>query len=586
MVHGSHFIGAAEPMGSQNDWSSMTRNPLRTRSIASLLTTAVVLGTLGVLTSPSAAAGAAPTVSQTQVDESVDFATTQFLDPWDFSNNQDVPNHVNLNLFKMTNTSRSGGVLKGNSEAFGFVRLLQSWDNSGIPWGRDGALNEIDTATYDRISFRMKTDLSQSRTGGRVVWYDCGQLRGECQGGTKFVSEPGWHTYDVELVNDPEYPVAWQGMVRGLSLIPSRMATNFELDWIRLYDSSTGQSVSVSPSSAGEVYWDRDGNQANNTASNPNWGRVDTSTTGESVTFNADAYPPGVYRFYSVDGSGASAYSSTLKIDARPRVQVINPDLAGGTSYAKKVRKDPWDFKQASDMWLTPNASVQISGGKAVGVNTQPDPTDSGVYLAVKNGKPINTSQFHRLTIKVFYAGDFSLSAAPGGGMNGRIAWHRADSDVYITSDDIVVHPGWNTITLDLSDFSPSELIEPYSSGMKWKGLKIDQFRFDPHEDAGARQFKIDHIHLSRDDRATRKKFSVKFRDKAYEPGSTVKVYVDTDNSGFDGTLMASQALTPGQNKVVIHRADTGRGKRWVYVEVTDPSGTMSRSYSTGPVKM
>ncbi len=556
---------------------------------SALLIAAVILGSLTVLASPSAAAGSAPTVSATQVDESIDFATVQFLDPWDFSNNQDLPNYSQLNHFKMTNTSRSNGVFRGTSEPFGFMRLLQSWDNSGLPWGRDGAINEIDTATYDRISFRMKTDLSQPRTGGRVVWYDCGQLRAECQGGTKFVSEPGWHTYDVELQNDPaEYPVEWQGMVRGLSLIPSRMATNFEVDWIRLYDSSTGQTVTVNPSSSGDLYWDLDRNPTNNTASNPNWGRVDplaVDATGP-ITFNASAFPVGNYFFYTDDGSGASAYSAALKIDARPRVQVINPDLAGGLSYAKKVRKDPWDFKQASDMWLTPNASVQILGGKAVGINTAPDLTDSGVYLATKAGKPINTSQFHRVTIKVFYAGDFSLSATPGGGMNGRLAWHRADTGQYMTSDDIVVHPGWNIITLDLSDFAPVDLLEPYAAGMKWKGLKIDQFRFDPHEDAGVRQFKIDYIHLNRDDRASRKKFTVKLRDKAYEPGSTVKVFVDTDNSGFNGTLVASQALKTGVNKVVINRADTGKGKRWVYVEITDPSGTTSRNYSTGPVKM
>ncbi len=559
------------------------------RTAAPLLAVALILGTIGVLAGPSSAAGSAPSVNASQVDEAVDFASTQFLDPWDFSNNQDVPNHANLNHFKMTNVSRSGGVFRGSSQPFGFLRLLQSWDNSGIPWGRDGAINEIDTATYDRISFRMKTDLSQSRTGGRVVWYDCGQLRAECQGGTKFVSQPGWHTYDVELVNDPaEYPVAWQGKIRGLSLIPSRMATNFELDWVRLYDSSTGSSVTVNASAPGDVYWDRDQNPANNTAGSPNWGLVDPDATGTGgpLAFNAGAYPPGKYYFYTDDGSGPSSYSAPVKIDARPRVQVIDPDLAGGTSYAKKVRKDPWDFKQASDMWLTPNASVQISGGKAVGVNAQPDPTDSGVYLAVKDGKPINTTQYHRVTIRVFYAGDFSLSAEPGGGMNARLAWHRADQDTYMTSDDIVVHPGWNTITIDLTDFAAADLLEPYAPGLKWKGLKIDQFRFDPHEDAGVRQFKIDYIHLSRDDRASKQKFTVKFRDKAYEAGSTVKVYVDTDDSGFNGTLVATEALSKGKNKVVIERSDTGRGKRWVYVEITDPSGTMSRAYSTGPVKM
>ncbi len=564
----------------------MTQVPNRARTILSLLLTAAMLATLTVFAPPSSAAASAPSVSQSQVDESVDFATTEFVDAWDFSSNSDVPNFANLNHFKMTNVSRSQGVWKGTGEPFAFIRLLQSWDNSGIPWGRDGALHEIDTATYDRISFRMKTSLDQPRTGGRVVWYDCGQLRAECQGGTKFVSEPGWHTYDVPLVNDSgEYPVAWAGMIRGLSLIPSRMGTDVELDWIRLYDSDTGTAVNVTPATAGDVFWDRDTDPTNNTATNPNWGPVATSTGG-SVTFNAKAYPPGIYHFYSVDAAGRSSYSSPVKIDARPRVVVIDPDIGGGASYAKKVRRDPWDFKQATDYNITPNASVSVAGGKAVGINTAPDLTDSGMYLTLADGKPINTTQFHRLTMKVFLAGQFDLSANPGGGMNARLAWHRADTGQYLTSDDIVVAPGWNLIQIDLTDFTAAELLEPYAAGFKWKGLLIDQFRIDLHEDAGVRQFKVDYVHLSRDDRAAKRKFTVKFRDKAHEAGSTARIFVDNDNQGFDGKLVAEQPVERGKNTAVINRADTGRGKKWVYVEITDPSGTVTRAYSTGPVKM
>ncbi|MEE9415804.1 MAG: hypothetical protein V3V01_11005 [Acidimicrobiales bacterium] len=556
------------------------------RIFISLIATALIATTVLVNPLPSSASSSAPNVSRSEVDETVDFATVEFADPWDFTNSKDLPIHKDLNYFKMTNASRSNGIWRATTESFSFIRLLQSWDNSGIPWGRDGALHEIDTGVYDRISFRMKTTLDQPRSGGRVIWYDCGQLRSECQGGTKFVSEPGWHTYDIPLVNDSgSYAVDWAGKIRGLSLMPSRLATDFELDWVRLYDSSTKTSAKVTPASTGDVYWDSDTDKSNNTASNPAWGLVEADVSG-NTKFNAGAYPPGSYYFYSVDSSGKSAYSSALTIDARPRVVVLNPDDRGGRNYASKVRKDPWDFKQASDYNITPNASVNVANGLAVGNNTGPNFADTGVYLSLKDGKPIRTNKYHRVTMRVFLAGKFGLSGAPGGGMNARIIWHRADNGQYLSSDDIVVAPGWNVITIDLADFAPSELIEPYAAGFRWSGLAVDQFRIDPHEDSGVRTFKIDYVLLKADDKARKGKFKVSFRDKAFEPGSTAKIYVDNNRTGFDGTLVGTQAVKSGKNKFVLDRSIAGRGKKWIYIEVTDPSGTMSRSYSTGPVKL
>ncbi len=562
--------------------SPRTTHPLTVLSVLSVVF-AMVLSLVAV--APANAAGSAPTISVTEVDEAVDFATTEWADPWDFSGAKDLPNYEGHSHFRMSDVSRKKGVWKATTQDSGYIRLIQSWDVGGIPWGRDGALHPIDASKYQRVSFRMKTSLDSPKTGGRILWQDCGQLRPECSGGTKFVTQPGWHTYDVLIEKDAAYPVDWTGMVRGFAMMPSRLGTTVELDWIRLYDPSTAPApLAIEATSAGQLYWDKDANPANNTADNPNWGPVGD---GGGANFDAASYPPGKYYFYTDDGSGPSAYSEPFRIDARPRLVVLNPDITGGADFAKSVRKDAWDFNQPGDVGWTRNAKVTVSDGLARGVNATPDLTDSGVHLDM-SGKLINTSRYHRLTMKVFFSGKFDLSANPGGGMNARVIWHLNGQSRSFDSDDIVVTPGWNIITLDLADIPPSELVEPYVPGAKWKGLSVDMLRIDPHEDAGKRAFKIDWVKLSRDDKSRRGKFAVTFKDKAYEPGSTVEVYVDNDKNQANGigNLAASQALVKGKNSVDIFRADHGKGTKWVFVRITDPSGSVTESYSTGPVKL
>ena len=562
--------------------SPQTTHPVAILGVLALVV-AVVTSVLAI--PPADAAGSAPTFGVSEVDEAVDFATTEWADPWDFSSNKDLPNHEGHSHFRMSNVSRNKGIWKATTEDSGYVRFTQSWDVGGIPWGRDGALHPVDASKYQRVSFRMKTSLDSPKTGGRILWQDCGQLRPECSGGTKFVTQPGWHTYDVLIERDAAYPVDWNGMIRGFAMMPSRLGTNIELDWVRLYDPSTAPApLAVNAGSPAQLYWDKDTNPNNNTADNANWGPIGN---GGSATFDAASYPPGNYHFYTNDGSGPSAYSQPFRIDARPRLVVINPDITGGADFAKAVRKNEWDFEQANDVASTRNAKVTVSDGLARGVNATPDLTDSGVHLGM-DGKLINTSRYHRLTMKVFLSGKFDLSANPGGGMNARLIWHLHNQSRSFDSDDIVVTPGWNIITLDLANTPANELIEPYVPGAKWKGLSVDMLRIDPHEDAGKRAFKIDWVKLSRDDKARNGKFTVAFKDKAYEPGSTVEVFVDDDKNAANGvgSLATSQPLVKGKNTLDIFRANHGKGTKWIFVRITDPSGTVTEAYSTGPVKL
>ena len=524
------------------------------------------------------------TVAPTQVAEADDFATTAFADPWDFSQSTDIELFDGLGHNKMSNVNITNGRFIGTTQPYGSVMLMRSWDPGAIPWGRDGALHPIKASQYSHIAFRMKTTLASPAGGGQVNWYDCGQTKSECRGAARFTAQPGWHTYIVPLVNDPtwNYPRAWSGAIHGIQLAPSSVTTTVQLDWVRLFTPGQDPTVSVTDTTPGTpplVYWDRDKKHANNTPDNPNWGLVGTASGGE-IDFPASAYPPGSYYFYADDGSNPSTHSSRLTIDKRPRPVIISPDVQGGRDYAQVVRNNQWDFTHASDVAGYNNASGTVSGGLLVGSNQPPNRADNQVFLPVP--ARINGSQFHRATVRVFYAGGFSLSGAPGGGMNARFVWGLGPGQFRV-SDDLVVRPGWNEITIDLADLRPTDIEGGHAPS--WTGNNLDLFRFDPHEDAGTRQFKIDHIQLKEDDRGVGS-FDIRFKDMGFQPGTVARLYADNNDSGHNGTLIGVVNVTQGVNTFTWTPTDELLGKRWIHIALTDPAGTTTRSYSTGPVDM
>ncbi len=560
--------------------------PTRLRTLAATLTAVAVLTALLALAHPAPAGASVSTVSvsTSQVSETEDFATTEFANPWDFADSVDVKPYDGLGTDRLSSVSISGGTLSAQSLEQGNIMLLRSWDRGGIPWGRDGDLHPIDASKYTHISFRMKSHVTSVIGGGHVDWFDCGQTRPECSGGTTFLVHPGWHTYVVELDENIGWPVQWAGLIRGMRLVFGNTVGPVEIDWVRLYKPTAPVTVSVTdttPSTDAMVYWDRDNILSNNTPDNRNWGSLGIASGG-SVSFPASAYPPGTYRFYAVDDGATSGYSPTMRINRRPRPVVIDPDIAGGADYATTVRGDAWDMSQPSDVaWLT-NATGSVSGGNFVGANAPPVRSDSQVFLPVAG--TIDANRWHRLTARVWFDGDFGLSALPGGGMNARVIWGVGDSN-FRDSDDLVIEPGWNTINLDLSELEGEDvtLSGSLASGpANWSGA-VNLFRIDPHEDEGIRDFRIDYVHLREDDRGTGK-FDIRFRDYGHEPGTVARIYADNDNVGFNGTLIGTVNVVNGVNTFTWWPTAAQAGTKWIHIEMTDPAGGVASSYSTGPV--
>ena len=530
-----------------------------------------------------------PALTRRFVPEAPDFASTALQDSWDFAQARDLPDLEGLSHVRFTNVNMVSGRWKGTAARGAHIRLLQSWNS--LPNGRDGEATPIDADEFTHISIRMRMT-GQPAAWGELSWYDCGRITESCRGAQAVRVFEGWHTYDFKIERDPARgSVDWSGLIRGLVFVPTAAGGQIELDWVRVYKPTNPEIVVTSrdPNSNATLIWDRDRDPSNNTAANPNWGVV------EDGTFNPDAMFPGTYFFYSLV-NGRRSLVNPLKVNKRPRPRVLQPDAGGGADYATVVRGDPWDFSQASDVArrpnstaaFTPNMTFSIRNGELLGTNTSPIRSDAGFRVDIPQNNLIDGSRFTNFSARVFYEGDFSLSGQPGGGMNARLVWRTSDG-VWRVSEDIVVFPGWNTITIDLDDTPPRDLIEGgTTTNAAWDGEQIEVLRFDPHEDSGTRNFRVDWIRLTENDKPVNNVVNIAYRDLAFEKGSFVRIYLDRNGDGNPDRQIGIRSVRRGFNsfKWTVPPSLRGSGEWYITIRVADPKFAATFATSTGTVEL
>lgn len=525
-----------------------------------------------------------PILTRRFVNEAPDFASTAFADSWDFGQAGDLPVANNLTTKGFSNVRTQGGLWKGTAAPQANIRLLQSWNS--LPQGRDGEASPIDADRFTHISIRMRMT-GFPNAWGEVSWYDCGRLVQSCRGAQGFRVLEGWHTYDFALQRDPARgAVDWEGEIRGLVVTPTARGGNIELDWIRVYE-PTNAPITVTARDQNpnaRLIWDRDRHQWNNTPASGGWGVI--SDGRGPATWNPDAMFPGRYFVYSERG-GTRSLVNTVTINKRPRVRVLQPDAVGGVDYATSVRGDAWDMSQPGDISLQRNMTSVFRNGQLIGTNAAPVRSDNGFRLTIPADKPIDGSRFTNFSARVYYEGDFSLAGTPGGGMNARLVWRTTDGQVRV-SDDIVVLPGWQTITLDLDDIAPSRLIEGGAASSAWDGKQIELLRFDPHEDSGTRRFFVDWVKVSENDRPVNNRFRIAFRDLGFEAGSVAKVYLDRNGDGVGDRQIAWRTVKAGHNVFTwnVPAGLRGTGEWYVTVEVRDPKGVKTPAVSKGKISL
>ena len=448
-----------------------------------------------------------------------DYATDTFSDPWDFSNDEDVPPLMLVGTENSMGISRSAdGILTIDSVNISMIKLVRTW-GLVLPWGRDALAHPVDAAQYQRLSFRMDVSANLGM-GVRYV------AASGAEGIIPFNPTVGWQNYTIDLTdsskNIPSHPGPWSGQI-------------VRLDLVRYGDTKGGNSrVNISL----------------------DWARLHRA--------NASVTPP-------------------VNL---PIPQVITPNEEGGDDYAT-VNGNPWDFAGPDDVATMGDINyVTFDGTDMIG-NTYAN--DSFVELPLRG--ETNPDRYHRATVDVCYGGNMGLTDTAGGGMNARFAWLTHGGPRWSETQDIVIHPGCNRMTIDLAT-DPAAAVNDentvYKSG--WRGQRFYHLRFDLNEDRGNRDFRLREIKLA-DDAAFSTTYPITFRDNATAPGTTADIYVSTTQGNFQETQIARNVAVAGGvntftwNGTNLAGAAMPNATYWVSVVMKNTAGT-GAAQATGPLRL
>jgi hypothetical protein len=569
----------------------------------------VVVVLLAGLLAPIGAAGVShaapppPTPSVSAVDAGADYFEENWSDGLDYANPEDMntqpmtPSEVSgFNGHGLVagpglyNGSVANGVASFSAEVGAWYDLAPYVEGALHIRKFDAAAKPINADRYKRFQARI---YASADTLSALFWFPAA---GSPNKGVEFISlHAGWQTIDLPITNI-QGDSAWAGMLDGLRYYPNFSSggpVSFQFDWVRFATPSSNVTVGVG--AAGAVSWDTDQNPGNNAGMNTQF----ASPTGAgNVTFPASSLGPGTYYVYQTNGTGTT-YSTPITVHPQPLPVILDPDVTGGEDFATAVRHDAWDFSQQTDLFscYSCNGVVNTSAGVLNGSPAGPELGDPRVALPLAG--PIDATKYHHLSFRAGYAGTWGLAGAPGGGMVARFIWSVPDGiggETHSDSDDIVVYPGdFETVSVDLKTSPPGAINDPDAvNRLGWGGpasQQITGLRFDPHEDPGGRSWALDYVTLAANDRGA-PRFDVRFQDKGWKPGTTADIFVDSDNSGYNGTKIANAiSVSAGVNTFNWGLQDhlgnaLPPGTYWVYIVLHDPLGGSGQSYSTGQVDM
>ncbi|MEP7203737.1 MAG: hypothetical protein ABI894_14070 [Ilumatobacteraceae bacterium] len=484
----------------------MNRRSLCIATALGLLSAVVVADIASAHPTPSTSPLTAP--PSAAFSTSGDYATDVLGDPWDFSNDEDVPPIMMVGTEGSFGISRDpAGILNVDAQAGSTIKFVRSW-GAELPWGRDGLLRPIDASIYTHLSMSM--NLPEKRNMAVQFFTHSGLT---CLIPFTVVSG-GWATHDINLTGGglAGCQTPWAGQIIRLQLIagggfPGAARFPIQLDWVRLH-------------------------------------RADASVIP----------------------------------DASPVVKVTSPSEVGGADYAT-VSGNPWDFAGPDDV-----VSVgDITNGSFDGAsyNGTTFRNDSFVELPLRS--PLIPDRYHRATVDVCYDGGFSFANAPGGGMNARFAWYDEGGQIWSETQDIIIYPGCNVMTIDLVT-TPAIAVNDENTIYKagWRGLRITALRFDLNEDPGVRNFSLRDIHLADDAAFSSGTYPISFSSTA---GGTADIFVTTDAGAWNGTKVGTINVASGINTFDWNGSGLPNGTYWVYVTVHS-GNTVGSSYSTGPVRI
>lgn len=506
-------------------------------------------------------------------NEPLEYATQTFSDPWDMDNADDIAHRV----IRFSNVSMKGGVWQGvTNSADSYFWFLWGGYPGAYLMLRDGERVPIDTNTYSRLSFKMYVNANEGNDKGAFYWFYRSDLK-EPQV-VFYRPKPGWNIYTLDLNWAGKRPVS-------LRLDPiERPNTLVKIDWIRLTNrvgASTNLQWTDSAKNEPTLYVDNDRGGLDGAALTG----ISSTNRNNAQRIDLDGLDPGSYYFYAQKWTGGySNYSAGgIHINRAPIVKVLEPNEQGGRDWATTYLKNPWDMNSSRDVGLRYNIKG-VNFGKGVfsavnGRSSRGSRINDPYFLLNQKGKVINSSRFHRLTVRYKYSGKFSLVR----GTMSRVGWttiRQNDPRWWQMSDDILTYDGWNTLVVDLKK------IKLNRGNYGWRNL-ITRLRFDPHEDEyGARRFFVDSVSLREDDRLV-KRFPIKFSVRDDSGSVRVSIYADRDLVFGNGNerLITNMNTAPGMRTFSWAPSRRVKGLYWIYIKADDGANTRGY-YSTGPLRV
>jgi len=166
-----------------------------------------------------------------------DYATDVLSDPWDFSNDADIPPIKLVGCENRCEIARSAaGQLTVSTRDSSTIKLVRTWGLE-LAWGRDGQARPVDAGRYTRLTLSMCT--AQKLNMGIHFWNEAGG-----EGLIAIYPEAGCGTFSYDLVGLPRIGglnAPWAGKIVRLELLRGNAASGGDpavdvtLDWVRLH---------------------------------------------------------------------------------------------------------------------------------------------------------------------------------------------------------------------------------------------------------------------------------------------------------------------------------------------------------------
>jgi putative cell wall-binding protein len=588
-----------------------------------------------VVAMPGAASGQAPVTAT--FDEPAEYGLDDRHDPFDYTQSTDLMTERDVTKGVVHKSAAADGLTTFRANGVqGLWYVSPVWmtfphhvdenaDPSELPDADGGALHDqhdglaepIDANRYSHVSMRF---FVQGDPGLMYLsWFACQEWLAQCEGIMELDVQPGWNTVNVRVSNNVPYSGRnreWRGEVYGMRLqgaIDDPITVS--LDWFRLYDGGSEHDITVTARSNGPLTFSENPTttQPQSVTTDETWGYLRAREASlDTMRVNVGGLPPGTW--YVQDEDGETAAEVTVR--ARPRVEVLDPDAAGGADYATEVLGNPWDFEDKADAKAIGNArNVSWSGGELSAVNTSNDP-----WVRLPLGPDgLDPVHYHRVTVDQHYASDFNLDDGPGdgnpmpGGSHGRLLWrtprhpsNSAECAHFSDGREFVFYKTWDRYIYDMRDVPAaqgmSSSAEPNIGAdyctvtgpdPHWTANgNLGFLRFDPHEAPTQYRWYVDELRIAADDAAD-PTFDVTWTDHAFGDGivsegasTRVVVRLDDDRSGYDGEVLYDGPQTSGKQSVTFDATDRLPGAYWVNVTATTPDGRTSRDYATGPLQV